>query len=358
MKLRLTVLLLILGLILPGLVTAAEVLTKDDFVNKVVTENNLVKTADNFIVLFDSSNSMARQYKKGMPESRYEVAKKILKEKMEQLPDLGYNAGLYLYTPYKEVYPMGPFNKASFIQAVDSLPAEPKGPTFLPEALRKIEPTLNGLSGKTVVFIFSDGTYSQMGDFKQPEDYTLEMANKNDVCFYMIGSPQDNRAQKRLMDMAKANACSREIPFERFVENPEYATGALYVVKANQRIETTTETKIVGLNVKNIHYAFDSAKIDMDYIGELDDLGAFLQKNPSAYVLLEGYTDNTGPEEYNLQLSHRRAESVADYLKDKYMIADERIVMNYYGAANPVASNTTAEGRAMNRRVEVAVGGL
>jgi outer membrane protein OmpA-like peptidoglycan-associated protein len=40
------------------------------------------------------------------------------------------------------------------------------------------------------------------------------------------------------------------------------------------------------------------------------------------------------------------------------MIADERIVMNYYGAANPVASNDTDEGRAMNRRVEVAVGGL
>jgi OOP family OmpA-OmpF porin len=358
MKLRLTILIMVMGMILPGLVTAAEVLTQDDFVKKVVTENNFVKTADNFLILFDSSNSMARQYKKGMPESRYDVAKRILKEKMGQLPNLGYNAGLYLYTPYKEVYPMGPFNKANFIQAVDSLPAEPKGPTFLPEALRNIEPILQGLSGKTVVFIISDGTYSQMGDFRQPEDYTLEMADKYNVCFYIIGSPQDNRAQKRLVDMAKANACSREIPFERFVENPEYASGALYVVKATERIETTTEKKIIGLNVNNIQYAFDSAKIDMDYIGEVDDLGAFLQKNPSAYVLLEGYTDNTGPEEYNLQLSLRRAESVADYLKDKYMIADERIVMNYYGAANPVASNATAEGRAKNRRVEVAVGGL
>jgi OOP family OmpA-OmpF porin len=301
---------------------------------------------------------MASRYKKGMPESRYDVAKRILREKLAQLPDLGYNAGLYLFTPYKEVYPAGPFNKSSFMQAVDSLPAEPKGPTLLPQALRNIEPILNGLSGKTVVFIFSDGTYSQMGDFRDPEDYTLEMANKHDVCFYMIGSPQDNRAQKQLTDMAKANACSRVIPFERFIENPEYAMGALYVVNATQRIETTTEKKIIGLNVKNIHYDFDSAKIDMDYFDEVDDLGAFLQKNPTAYVLLEGYTDNTGSEEYNLQLSLRRAESVANYLKDKYMIADERIVMNYYGAANPVASNANAEGRAMNRRVEVAVGGL
>lgn len=358
MRLKLTILLMALGMILPGLLPAAEILTQDDFTKKVVTEENFVKTADNFLVLFDSSNSMARQYRKNSPESRYEVAKNILKQKLGQLPNLGYNAGLYLFTPYKEVYPMGPLDKAKFAQAIDSLPAEPKGPTFLPQGLRDIEPALQGLSGKTVVYIFSDGTYSQMGDFKQPEDYTQALAEKYNVCFYLIGSPQDNRAEKRLVDMSKANACSRVIPFERFIENPEYATGALYVVKATDRIVTTTDTKIVGLKVSNIQYPFDSAKIDMDYIDEVDDLGAFLQKNPTAYVLLEGYTDSTGSEEYNLQLSLKRAESVASYLKDKYMIADERIVMNYYGAANPVASNDTDEGRAMNRRVEVAVGGL
>jgi OOP family OmpA-OmpF porin len=75
-------------------------------------------------------------------------------------------------------------------------------------------------------------------------------------------------------------------------------------------------------------------------------------------VLLEGYTDSTGPEEYNLGLSLRRAESIANYLMDNYMISDDRIVVNYYGSANPVGDNATAEGRAMNRRVEIAVGGL
>lgn len=358
MKLKITILLMVLGMILPGLLPAAEVLTQDDFVKNVVKEENLVKTADNFMVLFDSSNSMKRQYMKGSPESRYEVAKTILKEKMAQLPNLGYNAGLYLFTPYKEVYPMAPLDKAKFAEAVDSLPAEPSGPTFLPQSLRSIEPTLQGLSGKTIIYIFSDGTYSQMGDFKEPENYTQALAEKYNVCFYLIGSPQDNRAQKRLVDMAKANSCSRVIPFERFIENPEYATGALFVVKATERIETTTETRIVGLKVNSVQYAFDSAKIDMEYYDEVDALGSFLQKNPSAYVLLEGYTDNSGSEEYNLQLSLRRAESVAAVLRDKYMINDNRIVINYYGAANPVAGNDSSEGRAMNRRVEAAVGGL
>lgn len=358
MKFKLTVVLMVLGMILPGLLSAAEILTKEDFVKRVVVEDNFIKTADNFLILFDASNSMARQFKKGSPESRYEVAKTIVKEKLMQLPDLGYNAGLYLYTPYKEVYPMGALDKDRFIQAVDSLPAEPKGPTFLPQALRQIEPVLQGLSGKTVVYIFSDGTYSQFEGVKEPEDYTQQFADKYNVCFYLIGSPQDNLAQKRLGDMAKANACSRYIPFDRFVENPEYGTGALYVVKATERIETVSETRVVGLKVDSVRFDFNQATVRSDYVDEVDALGSFLQKNPAAYVLLEGYADSTGPEEYNLGLSLRRAESVANYLMDNFSIGSDRIVVNYYGEANPAASNDTSDGRAMNRRVEVAVGGL
>jgi len=358
MKLKLTVLLMVLGMILPGLLPAAEIVTKDDIQKKVVVEDNFIKLADNFIVLFDASNSMKRQYKKGMPESRYELAKTILKDKVQQLPNLGYNAGLYLYTPYTELEPMAPLDKMGWADAVDSMPAEPKGPTFLAQSLRKIEPVLQGLSGKTVVYIFSDGTYSQIEGIRQPEDYTRAFASKYNVCFYIIGAPQDNLAQKRLNDMAKANACSRVISFEKFIENPEYTTGALYTVKATEHVVTTTKTRVVGLNVENVQFGFDKANVQTNYVDEVNALGSFLQKNPSAYVLLEGYTDSTGPEEYNLGLSLKRAESVANYLMDNYNIADDRIVVNYYGPANPVASNATAEGRAQNRRVEIAVGGM
>ena len=158
--------------------------------------------------------------------------------------------------------------------------------------------------------------------------------------------------------MSKANACSRVIPFSSFVMNPEYTTGALYTVKATERIETVTETRIVGLKVDSIRFDFDRSTLRSDYTGEIDELGAFLQRNPTAYVLLEGYTDSVGAEEYNLGLSLRRADAVSNYLMDNFNISNDRIVVNYYGEANPAASNATSEGRAMNRRVEVAVGGL
>jgi OOP family OmpA-OmpF porin len=280
MKLKLSVLLLVAGMILPGLLPAAEIITQEDITQKVVVEENFIKLTDNIIVLFDASNSMKRQYKKGSPESRYEIAKTILKEKVAQLPDLGFNAGLYLYTPYTELEPMAPLDKMGWAEAVDSMPAEPKGPTFLSEALRKIEPVLQDLSGKTVVYIFSDGTYSGTAGMREPEDYTREFANKYNVCFYIIGAAQDNLAQKRLNDMAKANACSRVISFERFIENPEYTTGALYIVKATERIETLTESRIVGLKVDSILFGFDKASVRTSYVDEVDALGMFMQKKP------------------------------------------------------------------------------
>jgi OOP family OmpA-OmpF porin len=349
---------MVLGMLLPGLLPAAEVLTEEDFIKKVVVEDDFIKTADNFLILFDTSESMAAYVDKGAKVTKYDVARKILKEKMAQLPDLGYNSGLYTFAPEKAVYPMGPFDKDKFAQAIDSLPAEPKGPTFLAQALRKIEPVLQEQTGKTVVFILTDGTTDFAGATKNPEDYTQAFADKYNVCFYMIGDATDNRSAKRLTDMAKANACSRVIPFKQFTDNPNYITGALYVVKANERIVTTTETRIVGLKVGDVLFAFNKADVQSQYGADMEALGSFLKKNPNAYALLVGYTDSIGSEEYNLYLSNRRADSVAAYLMSNYGITQDQIVVNWYGEANPVASNDTAEGRAQNRRVEVAVGGL
>ena len=357
MKLKITVFLMVLGLVLPGLLPAAEVLTEEDFVKKVVVEENFIKTADNFLVLFDTSSSMAEYVDKGAKITKYDQARQILKQKLAQLPDLGYNSGLYTFAPYSEVYPMGPFDKGRYTQAVDNLPAEPKGPTFLAQSLRKVEPIIASQSGKTVVFIFTDGTTDFAGATKDPEDYTQAFADKYNVCFYMIGDATGPQSEKRLTDMAKANACSRVIPFKQFINNPNYITGALYVVRATERIETITETRIVGLKVGDVLFGFDKTDIGSQYSDDLDELAMFLKKNSNAYALLVGYTDSTGSEEYNLGLSNRRADSVADYLMQNGVSSDQ-IVVNWYGEANPIADNSTAGGRAQNRRVEIAVGGL
>ena len=233
--------------LLVGTLPAAEIITEKDIVEKVVQKEDFIRTADNFIILFDSSSSMKEFVNKGTKLTKYDIVKQVLTERQKALPDLGYNAGLYIYTPFQEVYPMGPYDPAKFAMAIDSLPAEPKGRTPLPDAIREIGPVLEKLSGKTAIFVFSDGTFNELTGVKVPEVHTRELAEQHDVCFYMISSATTWQAEKRLTDMAKANACSRVIPIEAFVNNPGYMTGALYTVKASAVVETTTEARIAGL---------------------------------------------------------------------------------------------------------------
>ena len=91
---------------------------------------------------------------------------------------------------------------------------------------------------------------------------------------------------------------------------------------------------------------------------ELNKLGDFLRERPKTYVVLSGYTDGTGSDEYNLGLARRRAESVQGYLAQNSGVEIGRIIAQWYGKNDPVASNDTDEGRRQNRRVESIVMGL
>ena len=336
--------------------TAFEIITKEDIVQKTVMKTDFIKTADNFIVLMDTSQSMNHRWQKDSTRSKLEVAKEILVNGEQALPDLGYNAALYEFSPFEALYPMGPLDKAKYAQAISSIKADTQGATFLPRALRNLEPVLQGASGKTVVFIFSDGSYSEIGGMKDPGDITTELAEKYNVCFYVIGDGTQTRDQKRLRDMAKSNECSRLIPFSKFVENPQYNTGALYLVKTSSEVQTLTEMKTAGATGDNILFDFNSAALQPQYHAELDKVGGYLRDNPNSYAVLAGFTDSVGSEEYNLGLSHRRAESAAAYLMNNANVDEDRIVLQWFGKLNPVAGNDTAEGRSMNRRVEIAVG--
>ncbi len=80
-----------------------------------------------------------------------------------------------------------------------------------------------------------------------------------------------------------------------------------------------------------------------------------LRERPYKKVLIIGYTDNVGSDEYNLRLSLQRAQSVADYLIYVEGIDCNRMRIEGRGKANPVADNSTEEGRAKNRRVEIVI---
>ncbi len=87
---------------------------------------------------------------------------------------------------------------------------------------------------------------------------------------------------------------------------------------------------------------------------ELTKLAVILNKYPDTNVLLEGHTDATGSDEYNLDLSRLRAQSVSAFLAGQG-VASNRFSIMGYGETQPIAENETEVGRQQNRRVEVAI---
>jgi OOP family OmpA-OmpF porin len=340
-----------------GGIQAGEIIYTDDIKENVVDKEVLVKTADNVIVMVDSSSSMAainKTYKKPY----YELEKEALKTGMGRLPDLGFNVGIYKFTPWEVLYPMQKFDAAAATEALNKLPAEPAGKTPLVNSLNELETVLKGLSGKTVVYIFSDGGHDKMAGTTSPGDKTAELAKNYDVSFQVIDYSVQERDRKTVDDMARANMSSRKIPFDSYVTQPLYAMGPLYYTKWDTEVVTTSEKKVSGYKVNNILFEIDKYELSSTAQEELDAVGKFLKEKPDAFVALFGYTDDTGKAEYNVELSRRRAEVAADYLQKNYELGSDRVVANWYGAENPIAGNDTAEGRAQNRRVEVSIGGM
>ncbi len=337
---------------------AVEIITEDMIQKEVLTEIDFIKNADNFIILFDSSKTMQETFP-GTNKSKLEVAKEFLKLRNELLPDLGFTAGLYLYTrPFRAISEMQRYDRAGFRNAIDQLPDEAKGGTDLRKGLSELRTIIAGLSGKTVVFLFSDGKLVVSDVGKKPKEIARQIAEKNDVSFYVISSATGEAEKQLLEAVSSINASSRVIPLEAFLRNPGYVSGALFDILETSIVKLKLVEKVVGFVMDDILFDFNSADIKPEYVDQLDKLGQFLKANPSAFVAIDGYADSVGPEEANLWVSRRRVMSVAVYLLEQFDIDPLRIVPMWYGELNPTADNSSVNGRVLNRRVESAVGGL
>lgn len=110
----------------------------------------------------------------------------------------------------------------------------------------------------------------------------------------------------------------------------------------------------VVLTVDRLNFAFDSAALDAQSRAALDAAVAVIKSHSSVKMDVVGYTDTSGPEEYNQRLSERRAKAAVDYLVSKGISAGQ-LRPTGRGESNPVASNDTRDGRERNRRVELVV---
>ena len=113
--------------------------------------------------------------------------------------------------------------------------------------------------------------------------------------------------------------------------------------------------RVSRIRFGNILFDFNSSDIKPSSILQLNEIGKALSfpSVKGVHFVIEGHTDNIGTEQYNMELSSRRGESVRCYLIENFKVQDAFLKVNGYGEIRPLAENTSPEGRRKNRRVEM-----
>ncbi|GFE60663.1 OmpA family protein [Geobacter sp. AOG2] len=105
----------------------------------------------------------------------------------------------------------------------------------------------------------------------------------------------------------------------------------------------------------DIEYDINKADIRPQYHDEVAKVGDFMKKYPTTTAVIEGYADEVGSDDYNMQLSQQRAESVVKSLEKDFGIDPSRLSAKGYGKARPIADNATDAGKQRNRRIDAII---
>jgi OOP family OmpA-OmpF porin len=330
-----------------------------------------VQCADNFVVLFDSSDSMNPYYDPaGL--SRLDFEKKTVSEMIQTIPaDLKLNAALRAFGAEKVggdeatwlVQGMTSFKKAEFQKALDKIGKRGLGRTPIGRALAGAGGDLKGLSGRSAIILFSDFEEIEGVDDIRPKSVIENIAKlKADygdrVCIYPVQIGKNPVARKLAEQIVADGKCG-------FVENADNlvtpAAMAAYVQKVffcppppkpvEEKAAVVPPPPMVPAVSKLDAVYFDYDKFDLkpEAREALKKNADWLSKNPGKKVVIEGNCDERGTNEYNMALGQRRAESAAKYLKS-LGVGAERISTISYGEDKPLCKESNEACWSKNRR--------
>jgi outer membrane protein OmpA-like peptidoglycan-associated protein len=123
----------------------------------------------------------------------------------------------------------------------------------------------------------------------------------------------------------------------------------------NTGVSVTRVGDDIVLNMpSNITFDRDRSVVRREFYDVLQSVSLVLTEFDRSLVTVEGHTDSDGSNAYNLELSQDRARAVADFLSDQG-VDPRRLSIEGYGEMRPIATNATAQGKALNRRVEIRI---
>lgn len=312
---------------------------------------NLVPKVDNFIFFVDQSGSMY-MHSTTMGKVKMVLAKRIMLELNQMICPPRYEAGLYLFAPFQPMLTPALYDQAAFAKVIEGIPSEnavfdrltPMGP-----GMADLSPVLSKLSGKTAIILVSDGKANQ-GINPVAEAKAIYKKYPN-VCFDVISFADTDKGRANLEEISKIGGCVM-VNAADLLKNKAALQQFVHEVFCEQVGSPVQKQEAIIL--RGINFDFDKYNIKPEFNPVLDEAADILKEHPQIKVVVQGYTDSVGTVSYNLKLSRHRAKAVYDYLVMEG-ISPNRMQAVGYGESDPVATNATAQGRYLNRRVELKV---
>ena len=349
--------------------------------------NQYQPKVDNFVVIWDTSSSMADEYS---GYTKFRISQDYLSALNQTIPELGYNGTLKSFVEVKSgpeksnllVYGPIQYSTAGFELALKDVREPIKDSSVtLAKAIDTTGEELKATQGTTAIIVLSDGINVDPEAVKAVQNMKDFFGDR--ACLYPIRIGNDPAGVKNMEKMTEAGACG--FPVVVVDRKTSYSMGdlveAIFLAKGEKPVPKpiAKPTDSDGDGVPDdrdecpntprgavvdergcwtfeavLLFNFDSAKIKSEAYPMLNDASEILKKHPDINVEVDGHTCHVGTAEYNLRLSKRRAKAVMEYFVSKGVDA-KRLTIKGYGLTRPVANNNTKEGRAKNRRVELTI---
>lgn len=185
----------------------------------------------------------------------------------------------------------------------------------------------------------------------------LEVAASGKERDQLVIDQRTNEANAAKMNADKAKLATQQAQgqtadAQRQAQEAQARAAQLEAQLADLAAKKTERGMVITLG--DVLFGTDLARLNADGMRTVQKLADVLKQNPQRTVLVEGFTDSTGPADYNLALSERRATAVQTALQE-LGVARTRVAIHGYGESHPVASNDNAQNRQLNRRVEIVL---
>jgi OOP family OmpA-OmpF porin len=371
-----------------------------------------IPRVDNFILLADTSGSMGHEHG-STGSSRVALEKEMFGLMNTMIPALPYNGSLYSVVPFRALSAPAPYSQAALASGISAIPTDVLtagfigNPTPLGSALKKLDPVLADLSGRTAIIVASDGDYNVGPD---PVSVARTLYGKYDVCIHTISYAEKPAGRKVLAAINALNECSisadgrtllnsadmegfvrqvfydiapaRDSDGDGVIDDLDQCPGTPAGVAVDEKgcpldsdgdgvydyqdkCPGTSSDLAVDADgcpipvtfTLDIEFDFDRYSIRPQYHEELAEVADFIKTHPDTNGQVQGHTDSRGTEKYNQALSEKRANVVKEYLVNTFGIDPSRLDARGFGESRPIADNKTDEGRQRNRRTEVVLTG-